>query len=137
MSIVALLIVFLVPDSPVTRTLQTAPIAGFSAWGRSASGVRARQTPSLCFANDVEERGYSGGGGESVHRFKSAPARAAEFISNVLTPLALQIETSSGARRGGGCERRQDDLGAADAAERLDQARSTHIWRMIAVLISA
>lgn len=38
--------------------------------------------------------------GESVHRFKSAPARAAEFISNLLTPLTLQIETSSGARRG-------------------------------------
>lgn len=40
------------------------------------------------------------GGGESVHRFKSAPARAAEFISNLLTPLTLQIETSSGTRRG-------------------------------------
>lgn len=36
-------------------------------------------------------------GGESVHRSKSAPARPAEFISNLLTLLRAQIETSSGA----------------------------------------
>lgn len=36
-------------------------------------------------------------GGESVHRSKSAPARPAEFISNLLTSLRAQIETSSGA----------------------------------------
>lgn len=77
-----------------------------------------------------------GGGRESVHRFKSAPARAAEFISNLLTPLALQIETSSGARRGAECERPQDDLRAADAAECFDRTGSVHIWRLIAVLIS-
>lgn len=34
-------------------------------------------------------------GGESVHRSKSAPARQAEFISNLLTLLRAQIETSS------------------------------------------
>lgn len=57
-----------------------------------------------------------GGVCESVHRFKSAPARAAEFISNLLTPLALQIETSSGARRGVRRARGDgDDLRAADA----------------------
>lgn len=36
-------------------------------------------------------------GGESVHHSKSAPARPAEFISNLLTSLRAQIETSSGA----------------------------------------
>lgn len=36
-------------------------------------------------------------GGESVHHSKSAPARPAEFISNLLTLLRAQIETSSGA----------------------------------------
>lgn len=34
-------------------------------------------------------------GGESVHHSKSAPARPAEFISNLLTLLRAQIETSS------------------------------------------
>lgn len=36
-------------------------------------------------------------GSESVHHSKSAPARPAEFISNLLTLLRAQIETSSGA----------------------------------------
>lgn len=58
------------------------------------------------FRSGANQGGGGVGGGESVHRFKSAPARAAEFISNLLTPLALQIETSSSA--GGGAEREGD-----------------------------
>lgn len=65
------------------------------------------------FSSGANQGGGVGGGGESVHRFKSAPARAAEFISNLLTLLALQIETSSGARRGAACERQRDDLRTA------------------------
>lgn len=55
------------------------------------------------FRSRANQEGGGGGvgwGGESVHRFKSAPARAAEFISNLLAPLTVQIETSSGSRRG-------------------------------------
>lgn len=46
-------IIFLIPASPVTWTLYVAMIAGFSAWGHTALGVRERQTLSLCSANDV------------------------------------------------------------------------------------
>lgn len=62
-------------------------------------------------------------GGESVHRFKSAPARPAEFISNLLTSLRAQIETSSGAHAPEVLSVRSDSMiyrgnHAADAAER-------------------
>lgn len=62
-------------------------------------------------------------------------SRAAESISNVLTPLTSQIETSSGARRGAGRERRQDDLRGADAAKPFGRTGSAYIWRLIAALI--
>lgn len=62
-------------------------------------------------------------GGESVHRSKSAPARPAEFISNLLTLLRAQIETSSGGHAPEVQSVRSDSMiyrrsHAADAAER-------------------
>lgn len=62
-------------------------------------------------------------GGESVHRSKSAPARPAEFISNLLTLLRAQIETSSSAHAPEVQSVRSDSMiyrrsHAADAAER-------------------
>lgn len=62
-------------------------------------------------------------GGESVHHSKSAPARPAEFISNLLTLLRVQIETSSGAHAPEVLSVRSDSMiyrgsHAADAAKR-------------------
>lgn len=62
-------------------------------------------------------------GGESVHRSKSAPARPAEFISNLLTLLRVQIETSSGAHAPEVLSVRSDSMiyrgsHATDAAKR-------------------
>lgn len=64
-------------------------------------------------------------GGESVHHSKSAPARPAEFISNLLTSLRAQIETSSGAHAPEVLSVRSDsmiyrgNLGADAAAQEL------------------
>lgn len=62
-------------------------------------------------------------GDESIHHSKSAPARPAEFISNLLTLLRSQIETSSGAHAPEVLSVRSDSMiyrgnHAADAAER-------------------
>lgn len=94
-------------------------ITGFSAWGHTALGWNRL---SLC-ALPVKFRTTANHGGESVHRAKSAPARPAKFISNLLTLLKAQIETSSGAHAPEVPSVRSDSMiyrgsPATDAAER-------------------
>lgn len=109
------------------------------------------------FSSWANQGGGGMAGGRSVRRFNSAaPARAAEFISNVLTPLIVQIETSSGARATEVSSVRSDSMiygvcvcvggapqaprvaraGPGGEARRFDRTGSAHIWRLIAVLIS-